>query len=1116
MSLIRCNNRAFARGLHPSGRSWRGSELHVDRPESGAWRHLPGRVWRTPMIHFDPSRVIEKPETSEQEIDEQEEAHASTKDETAAAIAKRSRAKRRYVLGPLVFLAVIASVLWVLRYPIIENYARNKLAAQGIEADLSLSLLSKDRAVIKDIRLASEAGMFLTAQNVDVTYDWRDALKLKLRRVSVEKPDLTLKVNAQGDIINGWMPESRGSKTSTFVFPQDGIEISGGKITLESPYGDYEAAIDAQTRSEKDMTATITAEPQKVSHEMFNAVVGGQITANLLGDRITYEADLTIPQFSYDQFSGSGLSAKWQADTTRETITQNLTSTIEARFDHLSSTDVMARGGVLIWDGTLNLPQNGTSLPAAIGAWTASIDQAGITNTERRERLAKSVTLSDTLLNISASAPFSPGLTNAVDTLLRENKIEASGHLEVNDQTATISLGAPALIIGEKNSLRLDPLEEQSFFEYDKLDQSLTVSFDGKLDGPYAASLNGAELVAKIKDGRHFSNIQSFKARLKTQQTWRALTQDRRPVRLAPLTVNVAYDATEPTRKIRLAGAVNYDGDVPGGYAQGLRTRGVLNLNLIGENLSAKFTQNGNTGIKISRLETTSDWVIHDADFSLSAHTPQYKRTNGRGQIKAIILGGEGRIVHRINPQNMAFQLGRADVKGIITNTQQDWDITATDTHMTSDTFPSAGTDITAKNAHIMATLKPGHPVSFAVDSPSANIKTQLVNATNMSVSASGTPGDLSVRYGYETSQGLSQVKFSAGELPVLPLQGDVAFFESAWTGTATTTLPKSNATPININYTFKNGVGSANVDIDDLPFSPSQLQPQHLISALSGKISRVEGQVSTRINLSFGTDRPLTSSGTATIKNMSAGTLPGPFSGLNGDLTFSSFFPLQTNGMQTVTLRKFDPGFPLENGTMQFEIIPDGVKIQAAQWPLASGQISLDPTTWLYSAAQNTVRLKIDNVSLGEFLKNVGGGKLTATGDVSGVLPVLIEGIKVHVKDGRLMVQDGGVIEYTSPQTEAAGDANEYAGYAFQALKHFEYDELEATIDGPLDGPMKLRMKFGGSNPDVLYGTEFKFNVGVEGELLNILRSFKMGDSINAKIIEDLQARQTGTQPEP
>ena len=201
---------------------------------------------------------------------------------------------------------------------------------------------------------------------------------------------------------------------------------------------------------------------------------------------------------------------------------------------------------------------------------------------------------------------------------------------------------------------------------------------------------------------------------MKTKQTWRALTQDRRPVRLSPLAINVSYDATEPTRKVRLAGAVNYDGDVPGGYARGLRTQGILNLSLTGDDLTARFTQTGRRGIKITQLETTSDWVIHDADFSISAAAPQYHRTNGRGYITAQIRGGKGRLAHRLDPQDMSFLLERADVTGTITPQKQDWDVKAKNTHITSDNFPSAGTDITAEKAHLTALLKPGHPVSFS------------------------------------------------------------------------------------------------------------------------------------------------------------------------------------------------------------------------------------------------------------------------------------------------------------------------------------------------------------------------------------------------------------------
>ena len=313
MTLIRCNNGAFARGLRSKAGPWRVSALHEDRPMSGVRRHTPDRMWRSPTLHVDRARLAAQAAALEEEAVFDEDTVQTAGDDIVEDTPKRSRAKRRYWLLPLVFLAVIASTLWVLRYPIIENYARNKLAAQGIEADLSLSLLSKNRAVIKDIRLASEDATFLTAQNVDLAYNWREALKLKLRRIQVEKPALTVEVNGQGDIISDWMPESQETGTSSFIFPQDGIEINDGRLTIESPFGDYEATIDAQTRSEKDMSISIVADPQKLSYQSLNTIVGGQVTATLLDDRISYEADLDIPELEYEQFSGSGLTANWQA-----------------------------------------------------------------------------------------------------------------------------------------------------------------------------------------------------------------------------------------------------------------------------------------------------------------------------------------------------------------------------------------------------------------------------------------------------------------------------------------------------------------------------------------------------------------------------------------------------------------------------------------------------------------------------------------------------------------------------------------------------------------------------------------------------------------------------------
>ena len=73
----------------------------------------------------------------------------------------------------------------------------------------------------------------------------------------------------------------------------------------------------------------------------------------------------------------------------------------------------------------------------------------------------------------------------------------------------------------------------------------------------------------------------------------------------------------------------------------------------------------------------------------------------------------------------------------------------------------------------------------------------------------------------------------------------------------------------------------------------------------------------------------------------------------------------------------------------------------------------------------------------------------------------------------------------------DAAGDSNDTAKIAIDALKEFEYKELSLDIDGPLDGDMLVGAVFEGKNKDVLGGADFLFRVNIEGELVNIAKSF-------------------------
>jgi len=185
----------------------------------------------------------------------------------------------------------------------------------------------------------------------------------------------------------------------------------------------------------------------------------------------------------------------------------------------------------------------------------------------------------------------------------------------------------------------------------------------------------------------------------------------------------------------------------------------------------------------------------------------------------------------------------------------------------------------------------------------------------------------------------------------------------------------------------------------------------------------------------------------------MDLGILAGPITGLNTSIEFTSFFPLETSGRQTVQVSSFDPGFPLANGEIEFELLPGKMKIHRAEWPFADGMIYIEPLIWDFSGASNKAVLVLDKVSIQDMVERAKDSKFEITGAVSGRLPITVSGVNVIVEDGKLSVPGGGVIRFTHAGTDLAGAQNRAAGIAFDALKNFEYQTLEADINGPLDG---------------------------------------------------------------
>ncbi|MEP3889074.1 MAG: YdbH domain-containing protein [Hellea sp.] len=1022
-------------------------------------------------------------------------------------------------LAVLIIAAIMTSLAWVNRYSLLEKAAEDLLLEQGIQAELSIQSVSKTRAVLKTIRFSDGNSEFFSADEVIADYAWREALKGRVEKLQLIKPEARLTLDENGKIIDGWLPPTSEDGAGNTALPPQGIIITEGLFTIGSPYGNAEAQLNASIFAPDKFIAEIDIAPTTFSYRDWRVEGGGKLEVKLDGADPHIDVDVNLAALEHPAIDATHLKIAGAFTPHVTEDVKRLDGQMDFGFERLVTAQATIGAGDVTWDGRIE-QNSARAQPLALdGTWSADVTRAILPDPARRNSLAKTLSLSDTLLKAPLAQNFSADLTRNITRLLEASDMTAKGRIALNEAGLEVSLLSPAKITSARTTLNLRQTDWAPVYRFTRAEQKLRLAFHAGLTQPAGLKFQEAEMVARSTNGFTLDGVEKFSANISTTETWRSKGPDGQAARLAPFEAQTLYSAPgnngNAARNMVLAGGVDYDGSVPGGYAVGLKTAGRMTMDLRGNVMSVKFKPGNDAPITMSRFETPTEWRGEDISAALLSEKPIYRRRGNVSSMDAELANVSLIAIDSTNTRHLGMVFEGMTVSGELKGERQSWDVLGRTLKITSEDMPGPGTVITAPQSRIQIERTSAEvPMQFFMAAPTANVKTQLVTATKIKVEAAGTPDAYTLNYSPGTSNE-GRVKFIGDAIPRLPMTGAVNYGDGAFEGTARTTLPLTEDTPINITYRFKDGAGTANVDIPELRFTPKGLQPQYLVSALKGKLAEVEGLVEANIKLGFAAGQPLQSSGTAKIIDMNFGTLPGPLTNVNTELTFSNMFPLQSEGRQKLTVAKFDPGFPLENGVIEFELIPDGVKVYSARWPLGDGFFSLDPFDWLYSNAVNRVVMRIENVSIGEFLKDVGDGALTATGNMEGTLPIVLSGIDVKVENGELFVKEGGRIQYKSKQLNAISEFDgtdekavkamrqgNYRDAAFEALKDFRYEELRVKIDGPLDGAMGVFLKFDGKNQDVLGGQPFRFDIALEGELLNILRSFNTNAQIKSELL--------------
>ena len=1004
---------------------------------------------------------------------------------------KKKRGMRIFawvLLALLLGIIVAAALVWKNRNQLLEGQVRKKLAEMGYDAALEIENFDQEAATLKNISLSQNGAAFFTASELELKYDYKDALKGEFKRILIRQPEVSVTLDAQGKITNDWALMGAGGGAK-FVLPEDGFVAEEGSLVWQAPFGQGAAMVSADIKSP----------------HAWSFMIDSADTVLRQGDvslKLDYHG--VLEQFSDDEFNGFGTVSTKTLDTPalKTGPVKMDFNLVFSRGDNAENLDIKGwvnMSGQNVQGADYNLKdahlkldmdgmfEGGTRTIKRLGAkWDVAGVDVAVTNAEKRAGWSDMLTSDKILENTPIARYFTGFLQRKIDKLMQGFNVNGAGGFVYNSAGYQVVLDRHLMLANSAQSIVIKPKNGVATMVYDAAQGQLTTRANVDWTGARGLKIDGFKLVGTSLDGLRLDGLKSLEAGLQSRAPWTAKI-DGQDFRLAPFDVDFKYRRDDQRSHVDLAGALDYDGLVPGGAAQGLRARGAMQVDIKGDAFTLGYSPDG--PVQMQNFISASGWRAEGLEFDISGADKLMQRNAG-GQPMRVTLGNvKTQIISPDDDRHLQAKFDSIQVNTDFSVSPQKWDLALKGIEMSSNDFPSPGTHILADQGRLSVLMGENGDMEFEAASPDTFVETDNVTAKNMQIIVAGQPDDFTASYK------IGNVAFKSGDIPAAPVQGTARLKNGVLTGQAVAALPDTKDMPINIDFRSENGFGSAQVNVTKILFMPRGLQPQYLVPTLTGKLADVSGEVSADVKLGFGGGAPVSSSGTVKLKNLDVGTLVGPFTGVNAELRFSDMFPLKSDGVQTATLSGFDPGFPLEDGRIQFEIIPGGVRIIEALWPVKNitgsvGRIYIAPVNWRFGNAVNRVTVHIEDVDLGTMLAGIGKDKFSATGRVSGVLPAVIDGVSVSIDKGKLAVKDGGVIQYKSSATGAAAARSEYAGHAFKALENFTYKELEASIDGPLDGEMALKIVFEGNNPDVLSAQPFLFNTEIKGELANIVRN--------------------------
>jgi len=256
-------------------------------------------------------------------------------------------------------------------------------------------------------------------------------------------------------------------------------------------------------------------------------------------------------------------------------------------------------------------------------------------------------------------------------------------------------------------------------------------------------------------------------------------------------------------------------------------------------------------------------------------------------------------------------------------------------------------------------------------------------------------------------------------------------------------------------------------------------------------EIRAERGKIDLILQSGWGEETTVTLSGM--IAQLAVITPWGEFSGVDLTLGQTELFPLLRATPSKLSFSRFDPAIPVTDGSMTVAIQSKGsdpiVTVSGFRASALGGKISAANLNWNLAKAENQISLTLEAIDLAEVLALYPQEQVSATGKLSGEVPVISTKDGVTIRGAQLKNLEPGTIKYLGP---LSGFGQEQLTLVLTALKDYQYSKMVAGLELEENGDFLISLSLEGYGLELNKTRPVNVNLNIEENLPSLLESIR------------------------